>query len=360
MTKIIFVTRVMWTGGAERVIAQLVKYMAKENIECTIITVDDDKVSYELPPQVNIYSIGDKSQIGYVDKIIKYKELRRVVKCLNPDVVLALPEDIGIFVIPALLGTSIPVVVSERNNPWVMPWKKETRLMRKLFYPFAKGYVFQTEQAASFFPKSIRNKGIVLPNPLDLERVPTPWHGERRKEIIGVGRLDKQKNFPLLIKAFAEFHKTHPDYILKIYGEGMLREDLENLASSLLPNKSCFFPGKKSNLLECIRGAAMFVLSSDFEGMPNVVIEAMAMGMPVISTDCPSGGPAELIENGKNGLLVPVDDVNALSSAMCKLADSREVMAELGKNAEKIKLRLDSDVVAEKWRQYLNECSRLH
>ena len=353
MKHLAIVTRNLKAGGAERVVAQLAKHMVFNDIHCTIITLENEEIFYSLPPEVRIEAIGKKSPKGYIDKLLKYKEVRQLVKVLKPDVVLALPEEIGIYVIPALFGVQVPVVVSERNNPWIMPWKKVSRFARKLFYPFAAGFIFQTEQAASFFSKRIRKKGVILPNPLDLERIPQPWEGERRKEIVGAGRLEKQKNFPLLIRAFAKFYRVHPDYKLVIYGDGKLREELENLASSLLPGESYCFPGKTQQLLEKICRAAMFVLSSDYEGMPNVVIEAMAMGMPVISTDCPAGGPAALIKDGWNGLLVPVGDVDALCTAMERVAGSEDLAKMLGENAMKIKEQLDAEIVAEQWRKYL-------
>lgn len=352
------VTRNMWAGGAERVIAELVKYFNSKNIKCSIITIDEGPVSYKVPQDVEIHAIGVISENKYLDKFLRYKALRNYVKKLKPDIVLSLPEDIGIYVIPSVLGLRIPVVVSERNNPWVMPWKKETRLLRKLFYPFASGIIFQTEQAASFFSSEIRKKGIVLPNPLDINRIPKPLEGDRRKEIIGAGRLDKQKNFPLLIQSFAKFYEKHPEYVLTIYGEGALREELEQLAASLLPKGACSFPGNTTELLKQINGASIFVLSSDYEGMPNVVIEAMAMGIPVISTDCPSGGPSELIQNGENGILVPVGDIDSLTFAMSRIAESDELANKLGSNAQGIKKRLDSGIVAEKWRKYLEGYTR--
>lgn len=359
LNSILIVTRNMKAGGAERVIAQIANHMSKVNIQCTIVTLDDEEVFYQLDSKVILHSIGEKSSNPYQDKLLKYHNLRYYVKEVKPDIVLAMPEEIGIYVIPALLGIKIPVVVSERNNPWVMPWKKVTRIMRKAFYPFADGFIFQTKQAASFFPKKIQNKGVILPNPLDIKRIPARYKGEKRKEIVGAGRLEKQKNFPLLIKSFAKFYKENPDYNLIIYGEGSLRTELEDLASLLLPKEVYSFPGRTTELLERIRGATMFVLSSDFEGMPNVVIEAMAMGMPVISTNCPSGGPAELIQNGVNGVLTSVGDINEMYEAMIKVAQSEEYAQYLGKNAEKVKEKLNSNDVIEKWRNYLNQCSKL-
>jgi glycosyltransferase involved in cell wall biosynthesis len=345
----------MKAGGAERVISQLSNYMVECGIECTVVTLDDEEVFYQLNNKVDLFSIGIKSRNSYVDKFLKYRELRRYVKIDKPDIVLALPEEIGIFVIPALLGTKIPVVVSERNNPWIMPWKKATRFMRKLFYPFADGFIFQTSQAASFFPMYIQKKGVVLSNPLDLNRIPQPYNEYRRKEVVAAGRMDKQKNFPLLIKAFAKFYKNHTDYVLTIYGEGVLRKELEELASSILPHGSYSFPGRTNVLLEKMNRASMFVLSSDYEGMPNVIIEAMAMGLPVISTNCPSGGPADLIQNGENGILIPVGDLDRLCESMCMVAESEEYAQNLSNNAMNIRNQLDISIIAEKWMEYL-EC----
>lgn len=353
MKHLAIITQNMSQGGAEQVILQLAQYLIKQNIKCSIITIFELKQFYNIPMQVETYVVGKKAENKAIDKFLKYKQVRNYVKQLKPDLVLAIPEEVGIYVIPALMGTRIPLVVSERNNPWVMPWKKITRLMRRLFYPFASGFIFQTEQAAGFFPKSIRRKGIVLPNMLDLERLPEMWTGEIRKEVVSAGRLESQKNFPLLINAFAKFYIDHPEYTLTIYGDGSLKEYLESVASCLLPKSAYSFPGGSLGLLEKIRKAEMFVLSSDYEGMPNVVIEAMALGMPVIATDCPSGGPAGLIEDGKNGILVPVNDSEALCNAMCKVADSRETAANLASNAVQIRQRLDSKVVSEMWKKYL-------
>jgi len=352
---ITFITRSMWAGGAERVIAELCKYLVKKKIKCNIITYDDAEVLYDLPASVKIFPIGECSKKKYLDKIMRYKKIREKIKELKPDVVLSMPEDIGIFVIPALLGTKIPVIVSERNNPLVMPWKKETRLFRKIFYPLASGFVFQTKEAASFFSKKIQTKGIILKNPLDLERIPIAWEKKRKKIIVGVGRLDKQKNFPLLIKAFSKFHLENNDYKLIIYGEGHLRKNLESLASSILPKGSYHFPGRKNNILDLIKDAKMFILSSDYEGSPNVLIEAMAMGMPVISTDCPSGGSSELIKNGINGILVPVNDHEKMAAEMKKLEENEEFLISLSKEAYKIREMHKDYKILESWRKYLYE-----
>ena len=350
--KIIIITRNLLGGGAERVIAQLANYFVAQGKECEIITIDNNEIFYKLDPRITVKMIGRKSNNKLLDRIARYWLVRKMVKQKSPELVLSFPEEIGIYVLLALLGTGIPVYVSERNNPWVMPDSKVTRLLRTLMYPFAKGIIFQTEMAKSFFPKSVRRKGVVLANPVEGERIPVQYTGIREKVIVGAGRLFQQKNFSLLIKSFSVFSQKHPEYTLRIYGEGYMLEDLTALSRELGVQDKVEFPGKSATLLENMNSAAMFVLSSDYEGMPNVLLEAMCMGMPVISTDCPSGGPRELIEDGVNGLLVPVGDERALVQAMEKMTDN-VFAASLGDHGYQIREKLTSKEVFEDWYAYL-------
>lgn len=352
MKKIIIVTRNMHGGGAERVIAQLANYFYDKGNICDIITINNEKVLYELNQQIKLTPIGEKSKNKLVDKILRYSELRKIILQASPDIVLSMPEDIGIYVILALRGTKIPVYVSERNNPWVMPDVKITRILRKMMYPFARGIIFQTEMAKSFFSKSIQKKGIVLGNPVDDRRIPQPFAGEREKVIVAAGRLDRQKNFPLLIRAFSMNAEKHPEYKLIIFGEGELKKELEELVEKLKLHDKVSLPGRKSDVLMKMRNAAMFVLSSDYEGLPNILIEAMCMGMPVISTDCPSGGPKQLIENEINGILVPVNDVEKMAQAIDRMTNA--IYAEkLGNEAFKLRKKITSRQVFEEWESFL-------
>ena len=350
--KIVIITRTLMDGGAERVIAQLANYFVAHEKACTIVTVNDDDVFYQLDSRIKLIPVGRKHDKKLPDKWSRYQEVRRIVKQEQPELVLTLPEEIGVYVLLALLGTGIPVYVSERNNPWVMPDVKVTRLLRRLMYPFAKGIIFQTEMAKSFFPKYIQKKGIVLPNPVDDSRIPQPFTGEREAWIAAVGRLEPQKNFPLLLHAFQRFSEHHPEYRLVIVGEGTQRAALEALIAELGLEKRVELPGRDAQALEKIRKAAMFVLSSDYEGMPNVLLEAMCMGMPVISTDCPSGGPRELIEDGVNGLLVPVGDVEAMYQAMesCRQPEINEM---LSRNAYLLRGKLTDPEIFTRWYGYL-------
>ncbi len=350
---IVVVTRNLAAGGAERVIVQLMNNWVDHGNKCSLILLDKKERFYPTDKRIDIYEIGVRSKNRAVDKLKRYSSVRKLVKEIKPDVVLSMPEEIGIYVIAALLGTKIPIVVSERNNPWVMPDKKITRALRKILYPFADGFVFQTRQAASFFSSKIQKKGIVLPNPLDLSRIPESYTGEREKIIVSAGRIEKQKNFPLLIDAFADFYKTHNDYKLVIYGEGRLRHSLEEYAATKLPENAWELPGRVSDLPDRVNKASAFVLSSDYEGVPNVLIEALAMGVPCVSTDCAPGGAAELIENGVNGFLVPVGDSNSLGEKLSQIIDNPDIAVEFSKKSVEIKASLDAKKVCDSWLEFL-------
>lgn len=350
--KIVIITRNMVGDGAERVIAQLSNYFVAQGKTCKIITINDDEVFYALDRRIQVLPVGQKSDNKLLDKLLRYRMVRKMVRQEQPDLVLSLPEEIGVYVLLALLGTGIPVYVSERNNPWVMPDVKVTRLLRTLMYPFAKGLIFQTDMAKSFFPESIQRKGVVLKNPVDAQRIPNQYSGQRENVVVAAGRLSQQKNMPLLIKSFARFSGNHPDYVLRIFGEGELRQELTELAQSLNLADKVQLPGRSTALLEKMNSAAMFVLSSDYEGMPNVLLEAMCMGMPCISTDCPSGGPKELIDSGVNGLLVPVGDEAALQEAMEKMADPA-FAKQMADAAYEIRKELTSSAIFESWYEYL-------
>ncbi len=358
MKKLLIVTHKMSGGGCERVIAQLLNCFARDGIECILASECGTRSFYDLPESVRqIYLDFDEtlrpSRIPHA-----YRKLRRLVKKEQPDVVLALPEKVNVWTVLFLLGTGVPVVVSERNDPHRHPENKIKRILRYFVYPFAKGFIFQTQDAADFFSKRIRSRSVILDNPLDTGRIPAPHEGERRPVIAAAGRLHPQKNFAMLIRAFAQFYKTHHAYSLVIYGEGPERKELIRIANMLGVARSVELPGQSKTLLKEINDCAMFVLSSDYEGIPNVLIEAMACGLPCIATNCPIGGVRSLIDNGENGLLVRTGSEKRMVAAMCAVADEPELAQRLGTNAAKIQQRLDEAVVAAEWRRYLERVAK--
>ena len=173
-------------------------------------------------------------------------------------------------------------------------------------------------------------------NAINKEFITAEYSGPRNKQIVSSGRLTEQKNHALLIKAFAGITAKYPAYKLVIYGDGPLRKDLELLASNLGIADKVSFPGYTTEIRKKIERSSLFVLSSDFEGMPNALMEAMALGVPCISTDCKGGGARFLIKNGTNGLLTPIGDVEALQTAMEKILSDQFFADNLSHNAHKL------------------------
>ena len=164
-----------------------------------------------------------------------------------------------------------------------------------------------------------------------------------------MGRLNQQKNYPLLLEAFQEFSKKHGDYVLEIYGKGPLEQKVRDQINHLALEDRVVMKGFCANVHEAIREAAFFVMSSDFEGMPNALMEAMALGMPCICTDCPCGGPRMLIRDGENGLLVGVGQTDELAQAMCRLAEEPELAEELGRQATLLRERAGVSAITDQW-----------
>jgi glycosyltransferase involved in cell wall biosynthesis len=183
----------------------------------------------------------------------------------------------------------------------------------KYLYKKADGFVFQTEDAAKYFEGIIKCDSKIIPNPINPKFIKEPYKGEREKNIVTVGRLESQKNQKMLIEAFGKIESKYPEYSLLIYGDGSKKEELQDLIKEKGLENKVILKGKIDDVENVIDKAKMFVLSSDYEGMPNALMEAMALGLPCISTDCPCGGPRYLMENGKSGLLVPVGNSDAMA-----------------------------------------------
>lgn len=204
----------------------------------------------------------------------------------------------------------------------------------------------------NYFPNYIRKKSVILPNSLNPAFIRRRYEGERRKEIVTVGRIDSNKNQKMLVEAFLEIAEEYPDWKCILYGDGEGRKDIEMLLQNHAAGERVVLAGRQDNIHEKIYESSIFVLPSNCEGMPNALIEAMALGLAVISTDCPCGGPRDLIEDGVNGILIPVGDKEVLKEKLCKLMSAPETMQHLGINATGIVQRLHPDAVNEAWKGY--------
>lgn len=354
--KYLFVATGMRFGGAERVMSILANewYSRGEKVRF-FLTGTPAESSYPLSEGIKIVSSFQTAQEARFEQTVHIREIRK--ECLNwkPDVVVSFYNDICALTAIAIRGLNIPLIYSERNDPNKVNQRAVDKLYRKIVENKADKFVFQTEGAKKCYPEKVQRKSCVILNPMDTTSFPIHDFANEEKEIVSVGRLETQKNQLLLIEAFSMIMDQISDFRLIIYGEGKLREKLENFIQQKGLQGRVFLPGAKSGIQDQIKNAALFVLSSDYEGIPNALIEAMAIGLPCVSTDCSPGGARVLIENEKNGLLVPCDDAEKLASAMIKMISDRELAKQCGENAYEIRSRVEASVIANRWLEFIGE-----
>ncbi len=344
-------------GGAERVLVNLADYFVEKGYQVTMVTQYQKDNEYPLNEKVKrvISDISPEETTG--NRLINFKrrfcKLRNIWKAERPDVILSFIGKNNMMAILTSRFLKIPVAVSVRAEPGEEYYNSWMRFMAKHLFAWADGVVLQTRRCFDFFPEKVRRRAVILKNPVSAAFFRERYIGERDKIIVAVGRVDENKNHELIIRAFSEIAEEFPDYKLVIYGEGDCREKLTGLVKDMGLSRQISLPGSIDNVAETIYKARIFVLSSNTEGVPNTLIEAMVMGLAVISTDCPCGGPADLIENGKNGILCPVGDVAAMREGLRELLKDEEIADRLGTSAAKTALAYQPENVYGAWEKFL-------
>lgn len=350
--KIVFVNASLTGGGSERVMTTLANYLADKGFEVTMIVVRNRERTYELNSKVNYVQLTYKNNNKFYILYKRIYEIRKVIKQLNADTIISFMTDINFFTILSCINLKKRVIISERAHPLLINVNEKKplhiRIFKKILYPLADSIVFQTKFAKRCYPSKMQRKSFIIPNPIS-PNLPNVYEGSRKKVIVAAGRLSEEKNFSMLISAFYEVSKIHKDYKLIIYGRGHMLGELKLLRKKLNLEEKVKFPGYVDNLLERIKNASIYVSSSDFEGISNSMLEALAMGIPSICTDCPVGGAAMVIENNKNGVLIPVGDVSALRDAMLKIIEDKDFAKLLSIEAVKVRDKYDVSKICKKW-----------
>lgn len=357
--KIVFLISSMKNGGAERVVANLSNSLSRKGYKISIVVFDEEKSDYKLSNKVILKSYKFNSENKLSTFFNGVYAVKKALNEIDPDIIISFLSINNIYAIIGNLSTKKPIIISERNDPNSDPKEWYYRFLRKVFYRFADGYVFQTKQAKDFFSSSIQRNSRIIQNPvfiskhLNKARLP-----DNKKNIVSVGRLELQKNYYLLIDAFSILTDKFSDYTLTIYGEGTQRKALEEyiLKKGLVGKVS--LPGRVNNVHEKIIGSAMFVLPSNYEGMSNALLEAMALGIPCISTDCPIGGSAELIRNRENGILVPVNDVEKMAEAMSEILSNQYFAEKLRSEAKKVNESNTLSIITRQWEELILEINK--
>lgn len=345
--RIVFIVPSLKSGGAERVIVTLANWLSSE-FRVEIWMMINSSVEYALSDNVYLNQSYVTIRKGGVKRL--FWLIKQFKKDTNT-VVISFMTKLSLYAILAAKLTGLKVIVSERNDPSKTIAAKYN-FIRDLLYRYADKIVFQTEGAKDFFSNKVQNNSVIILNPLR-KNVPNMYEGKREKEIVAVSRLHPQKNLNLLIESFSVFVKSFVDYKLIIYGDGPLAGELKAKVKKMGIQDSVVFAGVDENVLDKIKNAMMFVITSNFEGLSNALIEAMAIGLPCISTDSPPGGARMIIKDGINGMLVPVGHKNELIKAMEKIASNNEFAVNLGKNAAKIRDRVDGENICMQWKNLI-------
>ncbi|MBO5868920.1 MAG: glycosyltransferase family 4 protein [Oscillospiraceae bacterium] len=358
MRKIVFVISSMVANGAERVMSLLVNKAAEQGIEATLVLISSDKMDYPLSDKVNVHFVAKDLPKGRIrTALTRFQRLRKVIRDENPDVVVSFLTTCNIYACLASVGLGIPVIVSERNDPVRDCPSKMRRFARNMSYRLAKGFIFQTEEAKEHFSTKIQSKAIVIPNPVK-DNLPFADLENREKTVVAAGRLSKQKNYPMMLEAFAQFHAIYPDYKLQIFGAGEDEAMLREMTQTLGVAECVEFMGLVHDLHDRIKKAGMFVLSSDYEGISNSLLEAMSMGLPCVSTDCPCGGSRHLIRDGVNGLLTPVGDASAFALAMKRVAESDAFARSIGQQAQQTRNTHAAEAIIEQYFTFIQKTEK--
>jgi glycosyltransferase involved in cell wall biosynthesis len=349
-------------GGAERVISTMANYWSSKGWEINLLTLDDGKVPpfYDLDSQICHTPLGivinsSNPSAAIWNNLKRIQKLRSAIINSKPNVVISFMITTNVIVLLATRWLKVPVVVSERNDPARSSIGRIWKQLRQWTYPFADRIVVQTKRAGDYFSSKLQKRICVIPNPVLLPPYETELSdkllGER--SLIAMGRLVPQKGFDLLLEALAKLKDRYPEWTLTILGEGELRPQLESLRNELGLDDRVHFPGRVKNPYEFLQQADIFIMSSRFEGFPNALCEAMACGLPVISTDCPNG-PKEIIHDGINGILVPNKDVSALAAAMERLMSDEKERQCLADRAKEVTETFSLEKVMSLWESLIN------
>lgn len=355
--KIVFLSYLHGFGGAEKQNVMLANAMANRGHDVTLISICADNNCYQLDRRVKYLFLPDRKR-NALRLITRYRDIKKKLVEIKPDVTVSFWFQSAYLT--ALMRKNITgkVIYSERGDPGDKEYSGMLGWIRRLTLPRIDGFVFQSKGAQRYFNKTVQSRSTIIPNPVFVKKEDFPEVKERKKKIVTVGRLHPQKNQKLLIDAFSLIVNQIPEYTLEIYGDGELKDELQRQINELHLADKVFLKGTSKKIHELIYDASLFVLSSDYEGIPNTLLEAMALGIPCISTDCRPGGAREVIDDGKNGIIVPISDAEKLAMNILDLLSNRDYAERLTRQA-RVKIECFSpEKLYNSWSEYMLSLAR--
>ncbi|MBN2521818.1 MAG: glycosyltransferase [Bacteroidales bacterium] len=349
--QIIFISGKLDKGGGERVISILANHFSYSH-RVKIVTLLSGDQEYELNKAVEVVHLSKKDTLRFLKLPYWVFKLMKIFKGLKSSkvVIVSFIARVNVITLLANVFFKLPVIISERNDPGKDGRGIFTQIATRILYPGADRIVFQSAYARNLFSHKIQKKGIVISNPIIINHLYETEIVEQA--FVNVGRLAPQKNQKLLIQAFSKISNSIPGYKLYIYGEGPLRDSLEKLIDNLGVSDRVFLQGNVDDIHVKVKGCEIFILSSNYEGQSNALLEAMALGMPCIATDLP--GQSEIVSND-NVFLIKAGDMTQMSAAMVEMANDPVLRKKLAENAHETMKKFDSLSVIRKWEELVKE-----
>lgn len=349
-------------GGAHKVSVMLANYLAENGYEVFFSVSEHSRVDYPLHGSIKVYCLTDlykKTHFRMINLMRKCSAYRRLCCKEKIDIVVGFTSNMAIYSVLACLFSKRKSLISERTDPHVEPNNKLLRGLRNIVFCFANAIVFQTPGARDYYPRIVRNRSAIIANPIS-GTLPIATGEKRDNRIVNFCRIAPQKNLKVLLKAFEIFSETYTDYVLDIYGDANkegdeYKKEVEKYAKTLTCCSRIRFYPACADVHQKVLNAKMFVSSSDYEGLSNSMLEAMAIGLPVIVTDCANGGERMCIDNGENGIIVSRRDPYALAAAMVKLASDEKMGENISRNAKTIRERFSHIEVFGVWKALIDK-----
>ena len=345
----------MQYGGAQRVMNNIAEYFINDNTN--VVLVNDiipstKEPEYIIDQRIDRYYLDEGKPVHKNKNIYRIKKLRSLIKQVRPDVILSFLGPPNIRMLISSWGLNVKKYVSVRNDPYREYGTGLHKLFARSIFELADGCVFQTNEAAAYFSKCVQKKSQIIINPVNEKFYNVSWNGEK-KEIAVVGRLQLQKNPLLALNAFSKIAPDFPDYKIVYYGDEELKDIIISKSKEYGIEKQVIIAGKVSDIENKLASSTIYLLSSDYEGMPNALLEAMAVGVPAIATDCPCGGPKTIISDKCYGILVPVRDAEKMSDAIRMLLNDIELMKRMSQSEKERAKDFRKDVIMHQWGQFL-------
>jgi GalNAc-alpha-(1->4)-GalNAc-alpha-(1->3)-diNAcBac-PP-undecaprenol alpha-1,4-N-acetyl-D-galactosaminyltransferase len=368
--RITFVISSLRAGGAERVLSRMANYWAERDWPVTLVTLEPTaRDFYPVHPAVERVELNASGVSTTLWRALwsNWTRIRRIgsaIRASRPEVVISFMVPTTVITLLAARRAHVPVVVSERTDPSRAPLARVWATLRRITYPWAAAVVVQTPEVELWAESFLRKDRVhVIPNPVvapparsneqATDAAPVDVAIDRSaRHVLAIGRMDTNKAFDLLIRAFAQCHAGRPNWQLTILGEGEERRRLEALTAELGIVSHVHLPGTVSDPTPTLRGADVFVLASRYEGFPNALLEAMAAGLPVVATA--SRGSSRIVRDDVDGILVPIDDVPALAAAIAALMDDEPRRLRLGRRAMEVTERFNVEQIMSAWESVID------